>query len=150
MLYSLPISVLQTCFCVLLTHLQHAYACAASEKLYPRSFCFCLPMCHECTRFQQSCYVVMFFQRCSIKHWAQTVSPNMSRLCTFRSRCLAEASRCAFAVVFVGAAKQDATTHRSALSCNGEETATGAIAGDERAQHANLPYHAWQAVKSLA
>ena len=51
MLCSKPISVLQTCVCVLQTRLQHAYA--DSERLYPRSFCFCLPMCHEGTRFRQ-------------------------------------------------------------------------------------------------
>ena len=52
----------------------------------------------------------------------------------------------------LGAAKQDATTSHthSALCCLGRTAATGAIVGDERAQHANLPYPRWQALKSLA
>ena len=152
MLYSLPISVLQTCFCVLLTHLQHAYACAASEKLYPRSFCFCLPMCHECTRFRQ-------MQRAIL-----SLSPKDGRSNTGLRRSRRICHACALfardvllkqvvARVPMYSLKQldwvrQRHIHKRSVRgerereafYNGEDYCGGATAGDERAQHANLPY----------
>ena len=150
MLCSKPISVLQTCVCVLQTRLQHAYA--DSERLYPRSFCFCLPMCHECTRFRQ-------MQRAIL-----SLSPKDGRSNTGLRRFRRICHACALfardvllkqvvARVPMYSLKQldwvrQRHIHKRSVRgerereafCNGEDYCGGATAGDERAQHANLPY----------